>query len=158
MFETETIRDARPIRWLKRCFILVIVTLLAMGAMSSYRAYVQVKSVELNAPRLLSVGSVVHTSVVTSGRTMADVEVDLIQGAHSAQLLKLHLTGNRLGFFDPRTQTASETVFLTSKMLSGFQPGAARLRSVATGRHQWMRLPPPTVREIEVEVKAPEIQ
>jgi len=147
MFDSLTIRDARPILWLKRVFTFVIVVFLAIGTISSYRAYVQVQSLELSAPQLLAPGSVINTSVVSSGRTMVDVEVDLIQGAQSARLLKLHLPGNELAFFDPRTQTASETVILNPEMLSRFQPGGARLRSVATGRPQWMRLPPPTVRD-----------
>ena len=117
MFETDTIRDTRPILWLKRLFVLVIVTLLAIGAMSSYRAYVQVKSLELNAPRLLTPGAVVQTSVVSSGRAMVDVTVDLIQGAHSERLLKLHLPGNKLGFFDPRTQTAAIIMFVADGFL-----------------------------------------
>ncbi len=152
MFETELIRDVRPIRWLKRFFIFVIVTLVAIGAMSSYRAYVQVKKVELNAPRFLSPGEAIWTTIVTSGRTTVDVEVDLIQGTHSERVLKLQLPGNRLAFFDPRTQKRTEAVVLSKEMLSGFQLGPARLRSVATGRHQWMRLPPPTVQEMEVEI------
>jgi hypothetical protein len=148
-----TIHEARPIVWLKRVFVFVIVALLAIGVVSSYRAYVQVRSLELSAPRLLSAGSVVTTGVVSSGRTTVDVEVDLMQGAHSERLFKLHLPGNELGFFDPRPRHASDSITLTSETLSRFQPGAARLRCVATGRHQWMRLPPPTVRELEVEIQ-----
>ena len=156
MFDTLTIAEARPLVWLKRFFTLVVVVLLVIGMVSSYRAYVQVRSLELTAPGSLSDGSVVKTSVVSSGRTMVDVEVDLIQGEHSERLFVLHVPGNELGFFDPRTQHGSEAVTLTREMLSGFQSGSARLRSVATGRPQWMRLPPPTVREIEVLLEAPE--
>ena len=97
MFESLTIHEARPIVWLKRVFVFVIVALLAIGAVSSYRAYVQVRSLELSAPRLLTAGSVVTTEVVSSGRTTVDVEVDLIQGAHSEHLFKLQLRGNELG-------------------------------------------------------------
>ena len=93
-----------------------------------------------------------NASVVGSGRTQVDVNVDLIQGAHSERLFHLHLSGNELAFFDPRPRYGSESVVLTSEMLSEFQPGAARLRSVASGRPQWGRLPPPTVRELEVEL------
>ena len=153
MFDGLTLEDARPILWLKRVFVFVIVVLLVIGAVSSHRAYFQVRSLELSAPQALSVGSVVKTSVIGSGRTMVDVEVDLTQGTHSERLLKLHLTGNELAFFDPRAEHASDTVVLTSEVLSKFKPGAARLRSVATGRPQWGRLPPPTVREMEVEIK-----
>jgi hypothetical protein len=152
MFDGLTIQDARPIVWLKRLFVFVIVALLAIGMVSSHRAYFQVRSLDLNAPRALSAGSVVDTSVVSSGRTMLDVDVDLIQGTHSERILHLHLRGNELGFFDPRTQHKSGNVTLPAELLAKFQPGAARLRAVATGRPQWTRLPPPTVREIEVEL------
>ena len=150
MFDELTIQDARPILWLKRVFMFVVVALLVIGAVSSHRAYFQVRSLELTAPHELSVGSVVNASVVGSGRTQVDVEVDLIQGTHSERLLSLHLTGNELAFFDPRTQHGSDSVAITAEKLSKFQPGPARLRAVATGREQWTRLPPPTVREMEV--------
>jgi len=153
MFDELAIQDARPILWLKRVFVFVIVVFLLIGAVSSHRAYFQVRSLDLRAPGVLSAGSVVETSVVSSGRTMVDVEVDLIQGTHSERLLKLHLTGNKLGFFDPRKQHGSQSVALTAETLFKFQPGPARLRAVATGRHQWTRLPPPTVREMAVEIR-----
>jgi len=153
MFDTLTIKDARPILWLKRAFVVVIVVFLAIGMVSAHRAYFQVRDLELNAPHLLTDGSVVQTSVVSSGRTAVDVVVELVQGTHSEPVLKLHLSGNELGFFDPRKRHGSNSVTLTPEILSKFQPGAARLRSVATGRHQWFRLPPPTVREFDVVIQ-----
>ena len=153
MFDTLTIRDARPILWLKRVFAVIIIAFLAIGIVSAHRAYFQVRSLELNAPQQLTDGSVVETSVVSSGRTAVDVVVDLIQGTHSERVLKLHLSGNELGFFDPRKRHGSDSVILTPEILSKFQPGAARLRSVAIGRHQWFRLPPPTVREFDVVIQ-----
>ena len=153
MFDTLTIRDARPILWLKRVFAVIIIAFLAIGMVSAHRAYFQVRSLELNAPQQLTDGSVVETSVVSSGRTAVDVVVDLIQGTHSERVLKLRLSGNELGFFDPRKRHGSDSVILTPEILSKFQPGAARLRSVATGRHQWFRLPPPTVREFDVVIQ-----
>ncbi|HET6976728.1 MAG TPA: hypothetical protein VFI24_10425 [Pyrinomonadaceae bacterium] len=153
MFDNPAIRDVWPILWLKRVFVAVIVALLVIGAVSSHRAYFQVRNLELNAPDSLTNGSVVETSVVSSGRTTVDVEVDLIQGTHSERLLNLRLHGNELGFFDPRTRHASDSIRLTPEILSKFQTGAAQLRAVATGRHQWFRLPPPTVREFQVVIQ-----
>jgi hypothetical protein len=153
MFDAVTIRDARPILWLKRAFVAIIVALLAIGMVSAHRAYFQVRDLELNAPHELTDGSVVETSVVSSGRTTVDVVVELIQGTHTEKLLKLRLKGNELGFFDPRKRYGTDSVTLTPEMLSKFQPGAARLRSVAIGRHQWFRLPPPTVREFDVVIQ-----
>lgn len=155
MFETQTIPEARPIVWLKRGFVVVFVALLAIGAVSSHRAYFQVRSLDLNAPHRLSAGAMVQTAVVSSGRTTVDVDVDLIQGTHTERLFTFRVRGNELGFFDPRTQHGSKSATLTSEMLAKFQPGNALLRAVATGREQWTRLPPPTVRELEVEVVSP---
>jgi len=61
MFDELTVHDARPILWLKRVFVFVIVALLVIGAVSSHRAYFQVRSLELNAPHTLSAGSMVNT-------------------------------------------------------------------------------------------------
>ena len=152
MFDSLTIPQARPHVWLKRLLVFVIVALVAVEIVASYRAYYQVQDLELDAPRTLSAGSIVNTSVVTSGRTWVDVEVDLIQGTHSERLIGFMVRKNNLGFLDPRTQHASESLTLTPETLSRFQPGRARLRSVATGRLQWTILPPPTAREIEVEI------
>jgi len=153
MFDTLTIRDARPILWLKRAFAIIIIAFLAIGMISAHRAYFQVRDLELNAPNQLTGGSIVQTSVVSSGRTTVDVVVELIQGTHSERLLNLRLKGNELGFFDPRKRYGSDSVTITPELLSKFEPGAARLRSVATGRHQWFRLPPPTVREFDVVIQ-----
>ena len=155
MFETQTIPEARPIVWMKRFFVFVIVALLAIGAVSSHRAYFQVRSLELNAPHSLSAGAVVEAAVVSSGRTTVDVDVDLIQGTHTERLFTFRVRGNELGFFDPRTQHGSQSATLTAEVLAKFQPGAARLRAVATGREQWTRLPPPTVRELDVQIVSP---
>jgi hypothetical protein len=153
MFDSLTIRQARPIVWLKHVLVTLIVALFAFEVVASYRAYYQVRSLDLSAPETLSAGSIIKTSVVTSGRTWVDVEVDLIQGSHSERLIGLFVPKNNLGFFDPRTQNASDSYMLTSETLSRFQPGTARLRSVATGRLKWTILAPPTVREVEVQIQ-----
>ena len=153
MFDTLTVRDAKPIVWLKRMFVVAVAFYVGVGLVSAHRAYKQVRSLELNAPVSLEPGAVVQTSVLSSGRTTIDVEVDLIQGAHIERLFTMQLRGNQWGFWDPRARQGSSSLILTPEMLSKFEPGAARLRSVATGRPQWTRLPPPTVRELEVEIK-----
>ena len=155
MFETRLIPEARPIAILKKVFVGMVIVLLAIGAVSSYRAYVQVKSLEIQASQVLAVGSKVGVSLVSSGRTTVDVQVQLIQHSHSQTLFTLQLKGNELGFFDPRTKSADKIEIITTDQLSGFQPGVATLRATATGRHQWMRLPPPTVREVIVEIQLP---
>ena len=153
MFDTLTIKDAAPIAWLKRSFVAIIATLLVIGAISAYRAIVQVRSLDLKAPQSLSAGSVVEVAVVSSGRTMVDVDLELIQDSHKEKLFHLHVRGNELGFFDPRSQNGSQTASLSKETLARFQSGPARLRAVAVGREQFTRLPPPTVRELDVNIQ-----
>ena len=102
MFDTLTTRDAKPILWLKRVFVAIIAVYVGVGLVSAHRAYIQVRSLEFNAPVTLSSGTVVETLLVSSGRTTVDVEVDLIQGAHSERLFTMQLRGNEFGFWDPR--------------------------------------------------------
>jgi hypothetical protein len=154
MFDTLTIKDARPIAWLKRAIVGVFAALLVIGAISAHRAYFQVRSLEVKAPQLPTGGSVVEVAVVCSGRNKVDVHAELIQGEHSGALLNFRVPGNDLAFFDPRAQHATQTAVLDSDTLKSFQPGAAVLRVVATGRPQWGRRPPPTVRELAVTIPA----
>lgn len=154
MFESLTIKDTRPIAWMKRGFVAVFAALLVIGGLSAHRAYFQIRSLEVQAPQLLTGGSVVHVAVVCSGRNRVGVEAELIQGDHSEALFDFRVPGNNLAFFDPRAQHAAHTAVLNPETLNRFQPGAAVLRVVATGRPQWGRTPPPTIRELPVTIQA----
>jgi len=153
MFDSLTIKDSRPIVWLKRWIVAVFVALLTIGAISAHRAYFQVRSLEVKAPQLLTDGSSVEVDIVCSGRNWVDVHVELIQGRLAGSLLDFRVPGNYLAFFDPRPQHATKTAVLDRETLSAFQPGAAVLRVVATGRPQWGRTPPPTIRELAVTIQ-----
>lgn len=154
MFDSLTIKDARPIAWMKRAMVAVVVALLVIGAASAHRAYFQVRSLDVKSPELLTPGATIEVAAVCSGRNRVDIETQLIQGDHSEMLFNFQIPGNNLAFFDPRPQHATRTIALTSETLMHFQPGAARLRVVATGRPQWGRRPPPTVRELDVTIPA----
>lgn len=54
MFDGLTIKDARPIVWLNRLIVSVFAALLLIGAVSSHRAYFQVRSLDVKAPHLLN--------------------------------------------------------------------------------------------------------
>jgi hypothetical protein len=138
---------------LKRIFVVLIAAFLIVGAISSYRAWYQVKSLNLNADLVLHNGSLVETGVVSYGRTPVDVRVELIQGSKSETIGEYSVRGNNWSFFDPRTRHASRKNFLTQGVLSSFEPGKALLRATATGRPQWTRLPPPLIRETLVEIQ-----
>jgi len=154
MFESTLTREARVIVLLKMAVMVLFVLCFVTALASGYRAYYQVLSLELRLiePTLRS-GSVVETDVIGSGRTTIDVRVELIQGTHSEILFVYRLPGNEWASFDPRPQRASHSVSVTPEHLAGFENGEAKVRATATGRPQWMRLPPPTVREAEVEIQ-----
>lgn len=153
MFESLNVKESRPLVFLRRA-VLAFVALCAVTALASgHRAYFQVRGLELRVDEhVLRAGSVVETEVVSSGRTHADVRVELVQGTHAETLAVQFVPGNEWGSIDPRTRRASQRVVLTPEVLSRFESGAAVLRATATGRPQWTRLPPPTVRETAVEI------
>ena len=81
------------------------------------------------------------------------IQLEIRQGAHSEVLARQPLAGNEYGFFDPRPQEASQQVALTPEVLARFQSGAARVRATGFGTSQWLRVPPPVVREMAVEIQ-----
>ena len=76
-----------------------------------------------------------------------------VQGTHSETLAAQRVPNNTWLFFDPRNKQASQVVAVGEGLLERFNPGKALLRATATGRPQLTRLPPPLVREIEVEIQ-----
>ena len=154
MFDSLTIRDARPLAFMKRTFQVAVGAYLVIGLIAGYRAWYQVHSLDLttSGPTLRS-GSPVTTKVVTYARTPVTVRLELIQGTHSEVLSTRGVRGNEWAFFDPRPRQASQTFLLTSEMLARFRKGPAQLRATATGRPQLSRLPPPLVRELAVDIQ-----
>jgi hypothetical protein len=161
--------DARAIRGVQRfqerarwSAVLTRLTLAFVGLWASsalwsgYRAIVQIFRLELSpAGGVIRGGSAVRADVVTSGRTRASVRLELVQGARAETLGTLAIRGNRDGALDPRPRHATLTVTLAPATLGRFAAGPAVLRAVATGASQWLRTPPPTVREVRV-ILAPE--
>jgi hypothetical protein len=155
MFDNLSFKDPLPLALLKKALLLLAIAFLCLGLISSHRAYFQVRSLDLDiSERVLHTGSTISTAVVSSGRTYVDVQLELIQGAHTETIGRQRLPGNEYGFFDPRTQKAALTVTLTPEILTRFQPGPAQLRATAYGHSQWTRTPPPVVREQAVELRA----
>lgn len=153
MFDSLTIRDARPIAFMKRAFQIVIGAYLVIGMIAGYRAWYQVHSLDLNtSDQVLRAGSTITTKVVTYARTPVSVKLELTQGSHSEVLSTRGVRDNEWAFFDPRPQRASQTFILPTETLAHFQPGPAQLRATATGCPQLSRLPPPLVRELAVDI------
>jgi hypothetical protein len=95
------------------------------------------------------------TTVVatTSGRTTVDVELELLQGTRTEKLGVLHIPGHRDGAMDFRPIHASRTVSVPDSVLRRFERGPAVLRATANGRSQWLRVPPPVIKDLSVTVQ-----
>ena len=154
MFESLNVKEARPLVFLRRAALAFLALCSVTALASGYRAYFQVRELELRVTGpVLRAGSVVETEMVSSGRTHVDVRVELIQGTHAETLTAQTVPGSEWGAIDPRARHGIQRVMLTPEVLSRFREGAAVLRATATGRPQWTRLPPPTVRETAVEIR-----
>lgn len=139
---------------MKKAVWILLVFCLITALVSGYRAYYQVRGLELRVTEpILRNGSVIQIAVVGSGRTTIDVRLELMQGTHSETLAVQHLPGNDWASFDPRSTRGSYRVVVTPEILARFRQGPAKLQAIATGRPQWTRLPPPEVREIELEIE-----
>lgn len=154
LFDSQPSENSRVAVLLKRAILAFLAVNLVIAMLSGYRAYFQVRSLELSLPeRTLHSGSTIEASVVTSGRTFVDVQLEIIQGGHSEPLAAGQVPKNNFASYDPRTQRAALRVALTPELLARFEDGPARVRATATGRAQWLRVPPPEVREIIVEIR-----
>jgi hypothetical protein len=143
-------------RWMTvgRWIVLGFLALVAIPALlSGYRAWVQVYRLDLVSAPVLRAGSVVRANVVTSGRAYAELRIELVQGAQVETLATRQVPANRDAPTDPRPQRATLAAGLPPQIAARFAPGAAVLRATATGRSQWLRTPPPTVREIAVHLQ-----
>ena len=139
------------IRWPLITFVLV--TYLLPGLFSSYRAWVQVHSLDLIVPRgEIQSGDTIRVRAVSWARTYVYVDLLLVQGNHTDTLATHEIPRNRNASIDPRWRRDSMAVVLTPSVLTGFHRGSATVRAVAEGGPQWLRTPPPLVRETAVQL------
>ena len=153
----RTIGQSDPSRivvWLRRVVIVaVLVTYVIPGLFSSYRAWVQVRSLELTVPRKdIRAGDIIRVDAVSWGRTWVDVDVVLAQGTRIDTLAVHEIPKNHNASIDPRWRRDSIIVALTPAQLAGFEAGPAVIRAHAIGGPQWLRTPPPLVRESHVNL------
>lgn len=153
IFKVELVPRSRWMALIKRVLLAIACAHLLIGLISTYRAYFQIHSLDITTAQVLQSGSNINTKVVSYGRTFGDVRLELVQNGKVLKLHDQHVRANEFGFYDPRTQTASFSVLITPQMLEGFAAGPAVVRATAVGREQWMRLPPPVVREVPVMIR-----
>jgi hypothetical protein len=139
---------------LKRVVVPLLVLHVVLMLCSGYRAIVQVYSVDVSIPpSTLRTGTPVTFKAVGSGRTPMTATVELIQDSLKMRLAEQVARTNTSPNYDPRPVRAAGTIAMTPEMLAPFRAGAATIRVTGTGRKQWLRLPPATVREIPVTIE-----
>lgn len=154
-FERAT-QGSRLTRVVWRVLIIIALIYLSLGIWSSYSAWVQVRKLDVTlASPNLRPGMPAIVRVVSSGRTFVTVRLELSQGSHSETLAEMRVAPNHWSVYDPRSRPATMTPTFTTEFLAHFQPGPAVLRATGTGGPQWLRTPPPVVREIPVVVALP---
>jgi len=140
----------RVLRWIILPFVVMHVVL---ATFSGYRAIWQIRSLELRIDgAALRPGSTVGFELVSWGRAEADGQLELIQGAVAETLATTFLPRNRLAVYDSRPQRGAASVTLTPAQLARFTSGPAILRATGYGSMQWLRTPPPTIREQRVDL------
>jgi hypothetical protein len=148
--------DAPSVRIVKRLTFVALAIHLSLATYSGYRAIVQVRGVTLEASdRVLDEGTVARAAVVSSGRVEVTLRLELVQGARAETLATVDVPRSREAAYDPRTKRGHLSARVTPALLARFAPGRAILRATAIGSPQWLRTPPPTVREIAVEIGRP---
>ena len=147
-------RYMKILRWIIIPFLCVHLTL---AMISGYRAIVQIFRLELRVPdSRVAAGSRVGLYVKTSARVEAIAILELRQGVRAETLGIQCMSRNWDAAYDPRPRHDSIFTVLGTDMLGRFAPGPATLRATAIGSMQWLRTPPPTVREAPVTIVAGE--
>ena len=152
MFDMRPVRPARPIALLRRTGQAMLVILVPLALASGYRAWVQVFALEFQPTAPLTEGAVVTAAVTTSGRTRVDVTLELVQDGRVLLLAEQQVPSNFDGALDPRPRHAVVNGVITRQTWNTLHPGPATLKVVATGRPQFLRLPPPETRVLDVIV------
>jgi hypothetical protein len=138
------------LRWLTRS---VLVPFAIFAGFSGYRAWVQIRSVALRVPdRELKAGDVIDVDAVSWARATVTVRLILMQGARAETLAVHRILSNHVASLDPRPRSAHLMVSVERERLARFQPGDAVLRAHAIGAPQWLRIPPPKVRDVVVRI------
>ncbi len=154
LFESPWSEESRGLVILKKAIWAFVAVISVFAVMSGYRAYYQVRSLDLRpAERVLHSGTSIEVIAESYARTPVDVSLELIQGTKTKTLGEVRIPRNYDPALDPRLQRASLTVALTPELLAGFEPGPSQLRATARGRMQFGRTPPPLIREVSVEIK-----
>jgi hypothetical protein len=146
--------DPPVLRWVRRICIVVFVLYAVPGLFSAYRAWMQVKSLDVVVARTdLHRGDTLRVYTVSWARTYVTTRLLLVQGSRTDTLALHRLPPNPNASLDPRLRRDTIVTVVGDSLLARYAGGPATLRATAIGGPQWFRTPPPQVREIAVQVR-----
>ena len=89
-FSQRLHEEAPSVVIVRRILLFFLSIHVILSTISGYRAVVQLYRLDLDVnDRIMHIGSILQTKVVTSERTIATVQVDLVQGEHQARLARV---------------------------------------------------------------------
>ncbi len=133
--------------------VAVFLVNLVLALVSGHRAIWQVQRLDVRASdAVLRPGVRLSAAIRSSGRAPTAVRLELVQGSHAELLAEQELPGNRNPAMNFLPRRDSVAVIATAALLARFQPGTAVLRATGLGSSQWLRVPPPEVREVAAEI------
>jgi hypothetical protein len=139
------------LRWLT---IATLILFLVPGIFAGYRAWVQVRSLEMHVSSpVLASGSVVTVEAGSWARTHVTMRLMMLQDSRADTLMVHVIHANHVPSLDPRPRNARIEVTLGADVLARHHDGGARLVATAIGGPQWLRTPPPLVRELAVTLR-----
>ena len=148
-------RTKDPLGWLRLGIIGFVSIWLVIALISGHRAIWQVQKLQLEVPdETLRPGSPIAVRTQSSGRVNVRVILELVQGTQVETLATQRIESNHPTFI-PRWRRGKITHAIASTTLERFVPGSAVVRATAHGASQWLRTPPPEVREREVRLANP---
>jgi hypothetical protein len=153
-FNHPALTERTSTRLLRRVLVPFLVVWACSALWSGYRAIVQVfhADVRVTSP-VVRDGSTIAYDVTSSGRVTVAVTLELVQGNKHVLLANDQVRTSRDPALDPRPKHRSGRVTVPARLLDSLSPGPARLRLTALGRSQWLRTPPPTIREVAVSLR-----
>lgn len=145
--------EPATMKWVRRLCIVLFAMYAVPGLFASYRAWVQVRSLELILPATtLRSGDTIRVHAVSWARTTVTVRLLLVQAGRVETLAVRRIPSNVNASIDARWRRDSIVVPLTAATLAGFTRGTAAVHASAVGQSQWLRTPPPLFRQTTVQL------
>lgn len=133
--------------------VAVFLVNLVLALVSGHRAVWQVQRLDVRASDpVLRPGVRLSAAIQSSGRAPAALVLELVQGSRVERLGERRLPGNRNPAMNFLPRRDSVLVIATPSLLARFQPGPAIVRATGLGSSQWLRVPPPEVRELRTAI------